>query len=210
MAVVQDGDFGGRNVLMSTALLERLYGPQPTGRVVVQPKAGTTPEQLAATIREAKIDPDLTVQTRPEVVEQVAGEVGKQLSSFDALQRGLLVMSFVAVLSTLLLVGIQRQRELGMLAAVGMTPRELARMVVFEAGLVAVAGSIVGIAVSVANYGALLLITPVMIGYEDPFVVDPAAALAYAAIAIVVALLASCWPAWRASKVEVLRALQYE
>jgi putative ABC transport system permease protein len=210
MAVVQDGDFGGRNVLMSTALLERLYGPQPTGRVVVQPQPGTTAEQLATTIREAKIDPDLTVQTRPEVVQQVASEVGKQLSSFDALQRGLLVMSFVAVLSTLLLVGIQRQRELGMLAAVGMTPRELARMVVFEAGLVAVAGSVVGIAVSIANLGGLLLITPVMIGYEDPFVLDPGAALGYAAIAIMVALLESGWPAWRASKVEVLQALQYE
>jgi putative ABC transport system permease protein len=210
MAVVQDGDFGGRNVLMAMPLLERLYGPQPTGRIVVQPKPGISSEQLATTIRAAKIDPVLTVQTRPEVIDQVSREVGKQLASFDALQRGLLVMSFVAVLSTLLLVGIQRQRELGMLAAVGMTPPEIARMVVLEAGLVAIAGSVVGVAVSLANYAALVLITPVVIGYEDPFVVDPAAALVYAAIAVAVALLASGWPAWRASRVEVLRALQYE
>jgi putative ABC transport system permease protein len=210
MGVVQDGDFGGRNVLMTMGLLEQLYGPQPTGQVIVQPQPGITAEQLVSTIRAAKLDPDLVVQTRPEVVSRVSRDIGKQLASFDALQRGLLVMSFVAVLSTLLLVGIQRQRELGMLAAVGMTPRELARMVVYEAGLVAVAGAIVGLGVSLANYGALLLITPVIIGFKDPFVVDPAAAAVYASIAIVVALLAACWPAWRASRVEVLRALQYE
>src|SRR4051794_621442 len=208
--VVQDGDFGGSNVLMSMAQLERLYGPQPTGQVIVQPRAGTTTDELVQQIRAAKLDPSLTVETLPQVESRVAKDVGKQLASFDALQRGLLVMSFVAVLSTLLLVGIQRQRELGMLAAVGMTPRELARMVVFEAALVAVAGAVVGLGTSLVNYGALLLITPVIIGYKDQFIVDPASAVAYAAVAVVVALLASGWPAWRASKVEVLRALQYE
>jgi ABC-type lipoprotein release transport system permease subunit len=32
----------------------------------------------------------------------------------------------------------------------------------------------------------------------------------YSLIAVIVALLGAAWPAWRTSRVEVLRALQYE
>ena len=118
--------------------------------------------------------------------------------------------AFVAVLTTLLLVGVQRRRELGLLAAVGMQPKELARMVLVEALLVAIVGSIVGILVALPMYGGLLLIAPVLIGFKEPFVVDPTTAVIYSVVAVVVALLGAAWPAWRTSKVEVLSALQYE
>ena len=72
------------------------------------------------------------------------------------LQRALLLMAFVAVLSTLLLVGIQRQRQLGLLAAVGMAPREIAGMVLAEAAMVGVCAVVLGAPTSVAMYGVCL------------------------------------------------------
>jgi putative ABC transport system permease protein len=120
------------------------------------------------------------------------------------------VLAFVAVLSTLLLVGLQRQRELGLLAAVGMRPSELSRMVFAAAGLVTAAGAVLGLLSSLAMFIALLLITPVIIGFRDPFVVDMGTAVVYTAVAFVIAFLGAAWPAWRTSRVEVLRALQYE
>ena len=136
--------------------------------------------------------------------------IAKQLSTFDAVQRGLLVMSFIAVLSTLLLVGIQRQREFGMLAAVGMTPPELRRMVLAEAGLVAVLGVLVTGVLALVQYGSLVLITPVIIGYKDPYVIAPGAIGVYSVVAVVVALAAAWYPSRRAGRVEVLEALRYE
>jgi putative ABC transport system permease protein len=118
--------------------------------------------------------------------------------------------AFVAVLTTLLLVGVQRRREFGLLAAVGMQPKELARMILAEAVLVAIVGSIVGIVVAVPMFGGLLLIAPVLLGWKEPFVVDPSTAVIYSVVALVVALLAAAWPAWRTSRIEVLSALQYE
>ncbi len=84
----------------------------------------------------------------------------------------MLATAFVAVLTTLLLVGVQRQRELGLLAAVGMQPSELARMVVVEAALVAVVGAVVGVVAAVPMLGGLVLIAPILIGFREPFVVD--------------------------------------
>ena len=210
LGVQQEGSFGGRNVQMSYALLEQLYGPQPVNGLNAIPKAGVSSEQLAAEIKAADIDLDLRVQSAAELADDIAKGVENQLASFWALQRALMGTAFVAVLSTLLLVGVQRRRELGLLAAVGMQPRELARMVLFEAVLVAAVGGLVGVFVALPIYTALLLVAPVLIGFKEPFVVDPTSAIVYMVIAVVVAVLGSAWPAWRTSRVEVLSALAYE
>lgn len=208
--VIQNGDFGGRNVQMSYVLLEKLYGPQPVDGINVIPVRGVTDDQLAGQIKAAELDPDLRVQTASQLADDISKGIESQLASFWALQRALLATAFVAVLTTLLLVGVQRQRELGLLAAVGMQPSELARMVFVEAALVAVVGAVVGVAVSVPMLGGLVLIAPILIGFREPFVVDPISALVYVVVAVVVALLGAAWPAWRTSRIEVLTALAYE
>jgi putative ABC transport system permease protein len=140
----------------------------------------------------------------------VSDSIEKQVAPFWALQRGLLVMAFVAVLSTLLLVGVQRQRELGLLAAVGMSPSELAKMVLIEAGGVAMVGVVLGALNSLVMLKTLLLVSVVLLGYRNNYAVDPMAFLVYGVLGIVVALAAAALPAWRTARVEVLRALQYE
>jgi putative ABC transport system permease protein len=210
LGVIQNGDFGGRNVEMSYPLLQQLYGPLPVDGINVVPVAGVTERQLADEIKAARLDPDLRIQTGDELASDISDGIAKQLASFWQLQRALMVTAFVAVLSTLLLVGVQRRRELGLLAAVGMQPKELARMVLVEAALVAVVGAFVGLAVSIPMYGALVLVGPVIIGFKEPFVLDPGTAIVYAGVGVVVALAGAAWPAWRTARIEVLEALQYE
>jgi putative ABC transport system permease protein len=210
MSIVYDGDFGGRNAILSYELSTELYGPRAPVSVVVKPERGVSDAELLRRIRAARLDPGLIVEGRDQVLRRNAAAVKDQLSTLDAIQRGLLVMSFVAVLSTLLLVGIQRTKEFGMLAAVGMTPRELRRMVLWEAAIVAVLGVLVtGVAAS-AQYWALNAIVPVIIGYRDPLIVDPGAFAVYGAIAVATAVAAALYPARRAGRVEVLDALRYE
>jgi putative ABC transport system permease protein len=210
MSVMYDGSFAGRNVLMSYDRLVELYGSQSPVSVVVEPDRGVSERELIATIRAARLDPHLLIEGHQAVVDRNAAQVRSQLGTFDAIQRGLLAMSFVAVLSTLLLVGVQRQRELGLLAAVGMTPSELRRMVLGEAAWVAALGVAVTGAAALVMYYALNSIVPVVIGYRDPFVIDARAYASYSVIAVDTAVVASLYPARRAARVEVLEALRYE
>ena len=210
MAVWQNGNFNGRGVYMALSVFNRLYGAQPLDFVHMKPVPGVNDVELARRIKAAGLDPDLRVETASEFAHELSGDIGQQLAPFWALQRGLLLVSFIAVLSTLLLVGVQRRRELGLLAAVGMRPSELSRMVMAEAGVIGLIGAVLGAIGSVGMYVAFHLIVPVVIGFSDPLRFDVGAVGVYGPVAIVVVLLAAAWPAWRTSRVEVLEALQYE
>ena len=210
LGVIDNGDFGGSAVVIPYDLLVKLYGPQPAGAITVDPKPGVTADDLLGEIRGAHLAPDLFVKSVHEVADQSAKQVASQLSTFWVLQRALLLMAFVAVLSTLLLVGIQRRRQLGLLAAVGMTPREIAAMVLAEAAIVGVVAVVLGAPTSIVMFGGLLLVGPIVIGYHDPFVVDVASIVVYAIVTMVVAVAGAWWPARRSARVEVLDALRYE
>jgi ABC-type antimicrobial peptide transport system permease subunit len=56
---------------------------------------------------------------------------------------------------------------------------------------------------------AFILITPLIVGFRDPYRLDFAAFAVYGVLTIVV-VLAAAVPAWRASRLEVVEALQYE
>jgi putative ABC transport system permease protein len=210
MGIWQDGDYGGRNITMYLPAMERLYGPQPSVAVVAHPASGVSIDDLAARIRGAGLDPFLQVRTPQDLADAAADDIGNQLASFWAIQRSLLLVAFVAVLSTLLLVGAQRRRELGLLAAVGMRPSEMARMVVSEGGIVAVAGIVLGIFAGVAMSVGLVFATVILIGYEDPLRFNLPSLLPAGIISVVVVFLASTFPALRTSRLEVVEALQYE
>jgi putative ABC transport system permease protein len=178
--------------------------------VFVRPQRGVSAEVLQSRILRAGLDPDIGVQTPSQLATSVAHDIKKQLTAFWAAQRALVVVAFVAVLSTLLLVGVQRRRELATLVAVGMRSGQLGRMVVLEAGVVALVGAILGPLAGVGMFEASRQILPIFIGFHDPFHLDLNAILLYAPITVAVVLVASVLPAWRASRVEVIPALQYE
>ena len=189
LAVHANGDFGGRNVTIPLDLAERLYGPQPTSAVLVEPAPGTSAEDLAQRIRAAGFG-DRFVETPREVATRVAGNVSGQMAPFWVLQRGLMIVAFVAVLSTLLLVGAQRRRELATLAAVGMAPRAAAGLVLTEGVAVAVGGVVIAVLFAPLSLWAILQVVPLIVGWRNPYTADWSSLVVYGFAVIVLAALA--------------------
>jgi putative ABC transport system permease protein len=206
----RDGNVGGRAVTMPLSLYRDLFGNQPTQGLGLIPVPGLSAAALADRVRAANLLPGLVVEDPAQFSNDIAKSVNDQLSPFTAMQRGLLFVAFVAVLSTLLLVGVQRRRELGLLAAIGMEPAQLARMTVVEG----VAAGV--IALTVAFAGSLLietgfyLVLPIIIGFKDPLRFDFMAFVVWGAVSLALVAAASAIPAWRNARVPVLESLQYE
>ena len=204
------GDFGGENVTMSSARFAQLFGAQLPTTLELVAAPGTSYATLRARAAAAGLPSDLVFRTPAGLVRDTSSAANSELTPFWALQRALLVVAFVSVLSTLLLAALQRRREFGLLSAVGLSPGEKFRMVLAEALVVAVVASVLGIVMGAVDMGALVQVTPLLVGFHDPYRLDLASLALYVPLALVVAAAASSWPAWQVSRLRAVEALQYE
>jgi putative ABC transport system permease protein len=122
--------------------------------------------------------------------------------------RGMTVLvSLLGMINTLVLSVMERTRELGQLRAVGMTRLQVRRMIRHESVITALIGAALGLPL-----GLLLavLVTQALSDIGVAFAV-PGPALALLVLAAILAgLLAAIYPARRASRLNVLKALHYE
>jgi putative ABC transport system permease protein len=210
MAVMKGGGATGHFVMIPFDLHRRTYGEQLSRSVGVVPKDGVSTAELVDAIEAAGLDDSLIVSTPVEEVDDAAQSIDAQLAPFRTLQQGLLAVSFVAVLSTLLLVGVQRQREFGLLGALGTEPGMLGRMVVAEAGAVALLAIGLGVLGGLVMLYAIVLVAPLLIGFTTPFAPAWAPYVPAALVALVVTVVAAAWPAARAARTDVIVALRDE
>jgi putative ABC transport system permease protein len=99
----------------------------------------------------------------------------------------------------------ERTREIGMLRAIGMTRRQVRRMIRHESVITALIGGFLGIALGIV-LGGLLIARVDFIVFSLPV----ASLIVFAIAAILVGILAAIFPARRAARLNVLEALQYE
>jgi len=115
------------------------------------------------------------------------------------------IVSLFGMVNTMVLSVFERTREIGMLRALGMTRRQVRRMIRHESVITASIGGVLGIALGIA-LGALLVARVDFIDFTLPV----GQLVVFAIAAIVVGLLAAIFPARRAARLNVLEALQYE
>jgi putative ABC transport system permease protein len=115
------------------------------------------------------------------------------------------IIALLGIVNTLALSVFERTRELGLLRAVGMARRQVRAVVRWEAVIVAVLGALLG-AVLGLGFGAAL--TRGLAGEGLTVLEIPGDRLGYYVVAAAVAgVLAAIFPARRAAKVDVLRAV---
>lgn len=159
---------------------------------------------------EAVVDefPGSAVLDQSEFQEQAASQLDSFVLLIFALLTLALVIGFVGIVNTLLLSVYERTREIGLLRAVGTTRRQLRRMITWEAVIISVFGAVVGLAVGILFGWAVVT----ALGEDSQLVFTiPGFRIGAAVVAAGVAgVLAAIYPARRAAKLNVLRAIAYE
>jgi putative ABC transport system permease protein len=117
------------------------------------------------------------------------------------------VIALIGIANTLALSVHERTRELGLLRAVGMTRRQVRRMIRLEAGLVALFGATLGVGVGIGFGWAAVLALPESItsSLAIPFL----RIAILVTVATVAGLVAAWGPARRAGKLNVLDAISH-
>jgi len=145
-------------------------------------------------------------------LERVEGAITDALDRvfglFDALALVAVVVAALGIVNTLTMDVVERVREIGILRAVGMTRRQIGRMVVVEAGILGVIGAVLGIA---AGLSAALLMLVLAGGEVGPAFAIPWPTLGLALLlGVGLAMLAAYYPARLAGRLSIIRAVQAE
>ena len=110
-----------------------------------------------------------------------------------------IVVSLFGIVNTLVLTVFERTRELGMLRAVGMSRRQVRRMIRHESVITALLGAAFGIPLGVV----LAALIGAAINFAA-FTVPVGTLIVFVIAAIIAGLIAAIWPARRAGRLNVL------
>ena len=151
--------------------------------------------------------PDTRVQTRQEWIDKEDAEISQFLLLLYVLLALSVIISLFGMVNTLALSVFERTRELGMLRAVGMTRRQVRRMVRHESVITALIGAALGLPLGIF---LALLVTQALSEYDLQFAIPTGALITFVIVSVIAGIVAAILPARRAARLRVLEALQYE
>jgi putative ABC transport system permease protein len=192
-------------VTISTSAFDS-FTPEPENLYsFVITQGGQTDANEAAINETLNAFPNAKVATREKFIDNQISGLSSVLNILYVLLALSVVVSLFGIVNTLVLTVFERTREIGMLRAIGMTRRQVRRMVRYESVITALIGAAIGIALGVVLAGLLVaridfIVLSVPIGQL----------IIFAVAAVIVGILAAIFPARRAARLNVLQALQYE
>ena len=152
--------------------------------------------------------PTVTVKDPEGYADEQKGQINQFLYLIYGLLGLSVVIAVLGVVNTLGLSVIERTREVGLLRAVGLSRRQLRTMIRLESIAVVVFGAVLGLAMGLA-FGTTIVKALADQGLTQVAVPWPWLA-GFLAVAALLGVLAAVFPARRAARLDVLRAISAE
>lgn len=177
--------------------------------VLVKAKDGVDTAALEQRLNETlKDNPLASVRDVNGYAEEMNAQIDQMLTMLYALLGLAVVIAVLGIINTLALSVIERTREIGLLRAVGLNRAQLSVMIALESVAIALLGAMLGLGMGVV-FGSGLQRSLADEGLSSLAI--PWLQLAFFLLgAAVVGVLAAIWPAVRASRMNVLRAIATE
>ncbi len=179
-------------------------------RVAVRSAEGVSSDEARAAIDEvAAAFPSAEVRDRDGIKEEQNSQLYQSLGILVVMLALSVLIGGLGITNTLALSVFERTREVGLLRAVGASRRQLRASIGYESVILTLFGTIMGMVIGVAGGAALIsalsgTLIRATISVPIPFLV------AVLLLAVIIGVLASLLPAWRASRLDVLRAVAAE
>jgi len=194
-------------VTMSDATFDANYTKPRNLMTLINIKGGVNESNTASLNLSIHSFPDAKVVTAKQFKKTQLDDINLTLNLLYGLLGLSVIISLFGVVNTLVLSVFERTRELGMLRAIGMTRSQVRRMIRHESIVTALIGAALGIAVGVF----LAILTTQALSDEGIVLAIPWTTIGVFVVATIVAgMLAAILPARRASRLNILAALQYE
>lgn len=199
----------GSDLLISRARWSERFVNEDAFRIYVSASQGTSLAATRAALeKELRDFPDVSLLDQAEIRRQNKESLDTGLRLISGLLGLALLIAFFGIVNTLALSILERVREIGLLRAIGASRRHIRAIVRWEAVIVAVMGTTLGLLLGVA-FAKVMMMSLKEEGLES-FVVPADRLTAFMLIAALAGVLAAVFPARRAARMDVLKAISYE
>ncbi|NOK57278.1 MAG: ABC transporter permease [Chloroflexi bacterium AL-W] len=207
-------DYGSQQgaITMDLATYRAYWDDQGISSLAIYAAPNVDVDNLVAQLR-AQVGNDEVAQIRSNLSLRTESLIvfDRTFAITTVLQFLATIVAFVGVLAALMALQLERARELGVLRANGLTPRQLWGVVVSQTGLMGLTAGLLSIPVGIMLATVLVfVINKRSFGWTLFFQLDGALFLQALLVAIVAALLAGLYPAWRMSRISPALALREE
>ncbi len=152
--------------------------------------------------------PVVALKDQGQFKDEQRAQVDQLLLLINALLVLSVLIAVLGVVNTLVLSVIERTRELGLLRAIGMSRRQVRRMVRLESVVISVYGAVLGVALG-TFFGVSLTKAVSDQGFTQ-LVIPYAELAAFLVLGAVIGMLAAAFPARRAGRLRILDAIATE
>jgi putative ABC transport system permease protein len=185
------------------------YPDQLDAEIFVEKAEGVTDSELVAAVEsETEAYPGAKVLDQTEYKAESLAMVDQMLGLVYALLALAILIALLGIGNTLALSILERTRELGVMRAVGMTRAQLRSTIRWESVIIALQGTVLGLAVGV--FFGWALVTAMEDQGLNTFSVPLIQLAIVVALAAVSGVVAAILPARRAARLDVLRAVVTE
>jgi len=208
-AVVRDYMAGGSSVFMTRETARRLFGIASVDAVLV-----TARPDAAVRLR----DPLQRIARAHSMLLQSHREMRAMM---DRITNGLVgalwsilglgfVVGSLGVANTVAMNVLEKRRTIGLLRAVGMTGRQISRLVLIESLLIGGAGGLIGVVAGIVTALFIQLSSQALLGHPLAMSIRPTVILGNVAAALAITAVAAWLPARRAVGLDLLEAIASE
>jgi putative ABC transport system permease protein len=200
------------NAILSLDIYRQIWGDDQVAAAALILEPGVDVQFFAQTL-ETELAPLQSLLVRPNQALR-----GDTLEIFDrtfaitgALQLMTTFVAFVGVLSAMMSLQLDKQRQLGILKAIGLTARQLWSLIALETGLM---GAVAGLLAMPTGYMLALILVYIInrrsFGWTLQMQITPEPFLQALVIAVLAALLAGLYPARRIIRRNTAEAIRFD
>jgi putative ABC transport system permease protein len=208
-------------VLMSSRDFKKLTGQSNISLIYLRVNNVNDAESIAATIQNAINENHgkkdfATATTMTSILKTVQNIIGILQLVLVGIASIALVVASIGIMNTMLTSVMERTREIGIMKAIGATTRDIMSIFIIEGVLMSGVGGTIGIVLGVFGSQALTLILGsfMSMGGGSSFQLVPiitiTSVVLAVAVSLIVGILSSLYPAWKAARMSPIEAVRYE
>jgi putative ABC transport system permease protein len=210
-AVIVDFSAQGYVVNGTRRDMERYFGQTMVDTFDVKVAPGVDSQEVRQRIEDSyKQSQHISIESSHEFRKRVTDLANQAFAMLDVLAFIGMIVAALAVVNTMTMNVLERQREVGSLRSLGMTRGQVARMILAEAGTMGLIGGLFGLGFGLFLSRVFVMAMHIVSGYSLNYVVPLQGIVVSVTIALGVSQLAAAYPAQRAAAVNIVEAIQHE